>query len=551
MLKEIYCEEFKEYGSVRKPIQLKNGLNVVIGEKKNGEENSIGKTTFLLIVDFCFGGDSYRSVDVVKALGHHKIFFTFSFDNDYTFCRSTAKDDELFRCDDKRNCLERMPLEKFKMWLADKYSLQAISKSIRTVISPYFRIFNKSLLEAGDFLSGYKGESQKEQIRNFQQLFDDFSSIREIVKKVDSYAAKVNLLANAKRKNIELQELQETESLENLQSRIEELRSKEKLLVENKSQRIDNLSKENTERLIQLKLKLKKLRSRRSCLEIKLRNIEIPKNLNRSEIENPYKVLLDFFPTANIQLLEDIEKFHNRFTESLKSDFEEFSEQIKNELKLVKSEIKQKESELINYDDYGNLAIPFLREYSTIQVEISECQKKIELQKKNEDELNDVNKKKKELLPLERSLMKSIQKSLNLVLENFSKNVFGQNHPMVTINFPTQTRATLNLNLDDGTGTKYTGEILFDLAMLKVTKIPAIVHDSFWLSNIRGTRIEKIFSLYNSFKEKQIFISIDEVEKYRQETQKILYDRKILSLGPNGGELFGRSFPKESVNKKF
>lgn len=550
MLKEIFCEEFKEYGMVRKPIQLKNGLNVVIGEKKNGEENSIGKTTFLLIVDFCFGGDCYRSVDAAKALGPHKIFFTFSFEKDYTFCRSTEKIDELYRCDDKRNCLESIPLEEFKMWLAEKYSLQTISKSIRAIISPYFRIFNKSLLDAGDFLSGHKGESQKDQIRNFQQLFDDFSSIREIVKKVDSYTAKVNLLANAKRKNIELQELQETESIEKLQSRIEELRSKEKLLVENKSQRIANLSKENTERVIQLKMELKKLRSSRSCMEMKLRNIAIPKKLKRSEIENPYKALLDFFPSANIQLLDDIEKFHEKFTESLKSDFEEFSEQVRNELELVKSEIRQKESELMNFEDYGDLTIPFLREYSLIQVEISECQKKIELQKKNADLLEDVNNQKKKLLPLEQSLMKSIQNSLNLVLEDFSKNVFGQNHPMLTVNFPTQTRATLDLNLDDGTGTKYTGEILFDLAMLKVTKLPAIVHDSFWLSNIRGTRIENIFSLYNSFKEKQIFISIDEVDKYGQEAQKVLNDRKVLSLESGGGELFGRSFPKESMKKK-
>lgn len=46
MLKEIFCEEFKEYGMVRKPIQLKNGLNVVIGEKKMVKRILLGKQLF-------------------------------------------------------------------------------------------------------------------------------------------------------------------------------------------------------------------------------------------------------------------------------------------------------------------------------------------------------------------------------------------------------------------------------------------------------------------------------------------------------------------------
>lgn len=61
MLYEIECEKFakKVKGQLvpRGRIQLREGLNTVLGDK--AAQNSIGKSTFLLVVDFCFGGDDY------------------------------------------------------------------------------------------------------------------------------------------------------------------------------------------------------------------------------------------------------------------------------------------------------------------------------------------------------------------------------------------------------------------------------------------------------------------------------------------------------------
>ena len=54
MLTEIFCDKFKQ-----KRITFRNGLNVVLGD--DNATNSIGKSTFLLIVDFVFGGDTYNN----------------------------------------------------------------------------------------------------------------------------------------------------------------------------------------------------------------------------------------------------------------------------------------------------------------------------------------------------------------------------------------------------------------------------------------------------------------------------------------------------------
>lgn len=72
MLKEIWSSAFIEDGEVRKPIVFHNGLNVVLGGEKG--DNSIGKSSLLLVIDFVFGGNAYLKSDAVSHVGNHCIF---------------------------------------------------------------------------------------------------------------------------------------------------------------------------------------------------------------------------------------------------------------------------------------------------------------------------------------------------------------------------------------------------------------------------------------------------------------------------------------------
>lgn len=71
MLHEIYCEQFHQ-----KRIVFNPGLSVVLGT--NAGDNSIGKSTFLLIVDYVFGGSTYAgTTDIIENVGSHDIYFSF------------------------------------------------------------------------------------------------------------------------------------------------------------------------------------------------------------------------------------------------------------------------------------------------------------------------------------------------------------------------------------------------------------------------------------------------------------------------------------------
>lgn len=71
MLKMMKSDSFIEKGEKRKPIYFHKGLNVVMGNDTGA--NSIGKSTFLMIIDFIFGGEDYikKSIHIQEEVGPH------------------------------------------------------------------------------------------------------------------------------------------------------------------------------------------------------------------------------------------------------------------------------------------------------------------------------------------------------------------------------------------------------------------------------------------------------------------------------------------------
>ncbi|MCH4075368.1 MAG: DUF2326 domain-containing protein [Solobacterium sp.] len=100
---------------------------------------------------------------------------------------------------------------------------------------------------------------------------------------------------------------------------------------------------------------------------------------------------------------------------------------------------------------------------------------------------------------------------------------------------------------DTGTGSNFKGMIIFDLAILALTDLPAIAHDSLILKNISDGSIDGIMKIYNQ-SEKQIFIAFDKQDSYGPQTRKILYDNRVLQLSDDERELYGESWNIGVIN---
>ncbi len=83
--------------------------------------------------------------------------------------------------------------------------------------------------------------------------------------------------------------------------------------------------------------------------------------------------------------------------------------------------------------------------------------------------------------------------------------------------------------------------ILYDLALLELTRLPFVIHDSILFKNLSDNRVIKVFEEYEK-SEKQIFVSFDKKNSYESgELKKTIENYTVIELYAGGGELFGRS----------
>lgn len=133
-----------------------------------------------------------------------------------------------------------------------------------------------------------------------------------------------------------------------------------------------------------------------------------------------------------------------------------------------------------------------------------------------------------------------VQTIVNEKMNRLNNIIYGDSCNPPRLSFD-ESNYTFFTKDDSGTGIAYKGLILFDLAVLSLTKLPILVHDSVLLKQISDKAIEQIINLYIS-SNKQIIIALDKQSSYGSNTEKLLNNYAILQLAPGGNELFGQSW---------
>lgn len=197
MLKELFSPVFVEKGKQRPHIRFRRGLNVILGVSTS--ENSIGKSSALLAIDFAFGGGDYYKGDIVSHTGQHDIFFCFSFDGkDYCFARNTDTHNKVDICDSNYyRTGEEWNLEKFRSWLQEKYRIDKIKLSFRSIIGAFFRIYGKNNAEERNPLLAHKNESKAIAVHRIIRLFDQENHISKYEKELDTLKEKIETLSKS------------------------------------------------------------------------------------------------------------------------------------------------------------------------------------------------------------------------------------------------------------------------------------------------------------------------------------------------------------------
>lgn len=543
MLKEMMSPVFMAHGEVRPHIKFKKGLNVVLGAEDGAM--SIGKSSTLLAIDFVFGGNTYIKSDGVKNVGHHTVFFAFEFDNKvYYFGRNTAKSDEILICDhdyiSKGTALKR---DEYCNWLKEQYQINYPGLSFRTIMSSFFRIYGKSNTDETNPLQGIPRSNMEKSITSILTIFDKYGEVEafkedveELKKRLEAFkiARKYDFISNLVGGTRQYQE--------NLRS-IHKLELELNLLRENtpQSQGEDGIER-NKKRSALIAAKFS-AETELQAKERKLQLVDMSLKFGLYPTEADMAALHEYFPGVNLRKLYEVEKYHKKLAKILDGQFEDERIILQKDIAKIKDRLEIIKEKLKELGVTDGISKEFLDNYSEIKGEIDalKTQNKAYITLKNLQEAkanaDEVLKKSIE------NILHDIETKLNVAMKEINDSLFKTKRKPPRLHFNSHNSYKFETPDDTGTGSNYKGMIVYDLAMLSCTALPAIAHDSVLFKNLEKDVEDGIIRYYDN-QTKQVFIAYDKQGDCREETRRRLEDNTVLRLSENTGALYGRMWNK-------
>ncbi|MCW6681287.1 DUF2326 domain-containing protein [Aerococcaceae bacterium NML160702] len=546
MLIEMWSPAFKKNGQIREPIKFHLGLNVVMG--MDNADNSIGKSSALLAIDFIFGGDSYLKSVAVQKVGNHPIYFSFKFNKTYYFSRNTETPDKVIEYKNGYDDVDTAHTkDEYIKILKDKYELNNTGLSFRLGVSGFFRIAGKSNQDLNYPLKVFNSQSSESSLTTLIQLFNYFENIEIYREKLTDSKNKLKAFKDARKYNFISNLIGGQKQFESNVARIKELEYQLLQLQENgENLTVDSQDVENSKEKIRLKnqkIELEKLmldKQRR----LKLLDISLEYGLYPTEAD--ISSLQVFFPSVEVKKIYEVEKYHKKLSKILDSEFSTEKEKLTKELKQIEEVLQNTNLQLSEIGASTHLSADFLDKYTELTSTINA------LKEQNKAYL-DENKLNKIKLVADKNLKRSIEEILvdlqsliNAKMREFNDVLYPDIRKSPQITLKAYNSYSFHTPDDDGTGTKFKGVLVLDLAILYLTNLPVLAHDSLLFKNISDQAISGLIKLYTQTAKlgKQVFIAIDRTASYGSETEKILKDNTVLRLSDKGNELFGISWSK-------
>lgn len=534
MLFEVSCDAFKE-----ETVRFFPGLNTVLGDEVGN--NSIGKSTFLMILDFVFGGNDYviKSTDVQRNVGNHIIKFCFVFDDQrYYFSRETNYPDKVNFCDEKYQPIESKTLNEYLVFLTQKYSINLPYLSFRGVVSRYIRVYGRDNIDEKHPLHAVPNEKAGMPVIGLLKLFNLYSAIAELEDLVDEKKIALSTFRKAQKLSF-ISKIGARQYKAN-NKQIELLHQQESQLTNDLDHNLLDIDSVMTSEIIELKTRLSSIKRQRSKLLSQLHAVQHNSNIKLHPLKNNFDGLVEFFPQANMRRFEDIEQFHSDITDVLCEEFSSEEQRLQALIRDADKNISEIEAQVQEVTTAPNLSKAILRKHAELIKEIERIgheneryaqESQIEAAEKIAQDRADTMRTKQ---------LDYLQNTLNPKMAEINDFIYEKRKKPPTVSFH-GLQYDFETRDDSGTGTLYKGLVVYDLSVLELTELPILIHDSVVLKQIADEAIEKILEKYQTAG-KQIFIALDKASSYTKTATDILNGTAVLRLSNNGNELFGCSW---------
>ena len=554
MLYEIECDKFAEKKNgefvPRGRIRFHEGLNTVLGDKK--AENAIGKSTFLLALDFCFGGDDYLDNDINNVVSYvktHTIYFAFKFgDGIEYYKRSTIDPKKVIPCNQNyEQSGEPMDIEAFRKHLRESYAIQTAQNTWRSLVGRYSRIYGRDNYDERRPLK-YGDETEELAIMALEQLFgiydlvkeyEDFYKEKDKRKKVRKQATDIGEIVTIATTQRQVKENEK--EIERLEQELAELTNKE-------DSDIAAQDTANLDKAAEIKGQITILKRKRTRLVSQLNAVKTNLEGGLTPTFDDIVELQEYFPEVDIEKLEIIENFHKKMQTILTGEMTDEVSRLELLIDAATEEVRKLEDEQRKLGIPTNVSKKFLDKTVELRGRINFLRKQNEGYESTRTLAAETKAAKEQMETARENQLEKLETMINQAMVRLNDFIYDGEQYAPEIHFGnTRTgKPTYKFKCESNTSTgdNYKNLIIFDMSILNNSDLPFLMHDSLIFKNVADLPIDKIMQLYVQSK-KQIFISFDKAEAFTEYTAKTLYETRVIDLYANGGELFGWSWAKK------
>lgn len=256
-----------------------------------------------------------------------------------------------------------------------------------------------------------------------------------------------------------------------------------------------------------------------------------------------FEKLEGYFSDVNSERLAKIDQFHSGVSKILKAELRDEKQILDEQVKSIELEIRATEKKLL--ESAGMIEKPsglvdkmldlsFEERSLRDQIRFRDIKSSIDI------EVGVISEKITEKIT---QSLAGIESKLNSTMSKYI-SIFYEGDPVVPQIKLSETRYEFKHNEDTGTGKAYANMIALDMSFLEETYLPILIHDLILFSNIEDHAIEEIFEEY-SLSNKQVFIAIDKLGRFKEETQKLVKEKEFLVLDSRK-LAFGKSWKKRT-----
>ena len=543
MLVSIKCDAFAD--DIRE-LDIKPGLNTILGSSDGS--NAIGKTTFLWILDYIFGGQRYTRLmqGIKEHTDHQVIYFTFEFDGAKKyFYRKTDEPQKVFNCDAEGHVIEDMTIEKYREFLRQSYKLDKPGLGFNGLAGHFFRIYGGG--NTHEWLPMKNSSDTNDSAVSFlMQLF----GYGTILTGIDRIEQELNIKAFQVFLKKPPEPIDYSQMIDDNNVTINALQDRlDKLMKQHDSTdfAVLGLDTHMIDAVSKLQKELRQITRQYEALRSQMDSIEMNMAETVGDKATEFGALKKFFPGIELKALADIESFHQELREILRDEMQQEIDRLRpvldfyvSEIERLKAKIKESGINQTINERIMSQCVSAKQRIEFLQAENDRLEHEKELQEERGMRLN----KLRALADQYREAVKDIEAKINECLTTISNEVTAGIEKAPVLSMSLSNDLSFGTMDDTSEGTAFKNLVLYDLSLAKLSTVPVIIHDSNILKRIDDDYLEQILKHYQSCGS-QVFIAFDKAESAKQGAKAILEQTTLLHMY-DGHELFGQSWSKKT-----